>query len=109
MRNLGLYGGAARLPSLAFNTRDGLQAPFPEEPPINKDTMLSYCAAMITGKLRNEQDAREVAKKALQSAPLLSIKRTLQCGRKSRHQQSLSKVCFEHFDDLQPAIKPFSS
>jgi len=25
MRSLGLYGGAARLPSVAFNTRDGSQ------------------------------------------------------------------------------------
>lgn len=68
MKSLGLYGGRERLPSLAFNTRDGSQVPFPEELPINKDTILQFCADYISGKLRNVDDTKEMAKKALQSA-----------------------------------------
>lgn len=68
MRSLGLYGGKERLPSLAFNTREGLQVPFPEELPINADTLLQFCADFISGKLRSAHDAKEMAKKALQSA-----------------------------------------
>lgn len=49
MKSLGLYGGRERLPSLAFNTRDGAQVPFPEELPINKDTILQFCADFISG------------------------------------------------------------
>ena len=68
MRSVGLYGGAARLPSIAFNTRDGSKIPFPEELPINKDTLMQYVADFLSGKLRNVDDAQDMAKKALQSA-----------------------------------------
>ena len=68
MKSLGLYGGKERLPSLAFNTRDGAQVPFPEELPVNKDTILQFCADFISGKVRSADDAKEMAKKALQSA-----------------------------------------
>mmetsp|Transcript_36873 Transcript_36873/g.73380 ORF Transcript_36873/g.73380 Transcript_36873/m.73380 type:complete len:717 (+) Transcript_36873:43-2193(+) len=68
MKSLGLYGGKERLPSIAFNTRDGAQVPFPEELPINKDTILQFCADYISGKLRSPDDAKEMAKKALMSA-----------------------------------------
>ena len=40
MRSVGLFGGAARLPSISFNTRDGLQIPFPEELPVNSEALL---------------------------------------------------------------------
>ena len=65
MKSLGLYGGSERLPSLAFNTRDGTQVPFPEELPINRDTILQFCANFISGKLRSPDDAKEMARKAL--------------------------------------------
>jgi hypothetical protein len=68
MKSLGLYGGKERLPSMAFNTRDGSQVPFPEELPVNKDTILQFCADYISGKVRSADDAKEMAKKALQSA-----------------------------------------
>jgi thiol-disulfide isomerase/thioredoxin len=68
MKSLGLYGGRERLPSLAFNTRDRSQVPFPEELPINKDTILQFVADFISGKLRSIDDTKEMAKKALQSA-----------------------------------------
>lgn len=68
MRAVGLYGGVERLPSLAFNTRDRTKVPFPEELPINKDTIMQYCANFITGKLKSSKDTEEMAKKALQSA-----------------------------------------
>eukprot|EP01032_Pedospumella_encystans_P022442 gene22442-25423_t len=67
MKSLGLYGGKERLPSLAFNTRDGAQVPFPEELPVNKDTILQFCADFISGKVRSADDAKEMAKKAIQS------------------------------------------
>ena len=68
MRSLGLFGGKERLPSLAFNTRDGAQIPFPEELPINRDTLLQFCADFVSGKLRSPDDSKEMAKKALQAA-----------------------------------------
>lgn len=68
MRALGLYGGAERLPSLAFNTRDNIQAPFPEELSINKDTILQFCADFISGKLRSVQDSHDMAKRALMAS-----------------------------------------
>ncbi len=71
MRSLGLYGGAERLPSLAFNTRDGNQIPFPEELPINRDTLMQFCADFINGKLRTAEGVADMKKKALQTvAPL---------------------------------------
>jgi len=76
MRSVGLYGGAARLPSIAFNTRDGSKIPFPEELPINRDTILQFCADFISGKLKSEADAKEMARKALQSARPLNTKNT---------------------------------
>lgn len=98
MRNLGLYGGAARLPSVAFNTRDNIQAPFPEELPINKDALLTYCAAMISGKLRNSDDSKEMARKALQSVTPVNPK-----NRASRKEVNAPpepvKGVLEHFDD----------
>ena len=68
MKSLGLYGGIERLPSLAFNTRDGSKVPFPEELPINRDTILQFCANFISGRLRSPEDSKEMARKALQSA-----------------------------------------
>eukprot|EP01036_Dinobryon_divergens_P028294 gene28294-37225_t len=68
MRSLGLYGGKERLPSIAFNTRDNAQIPFPEELPINKDTLLQFCADFISGKLRSPEDSKAMARKALQAA-----------------------------------------
>lgn len=66
MRSLGLYGGKERLPSIAFNTKDRSVVPFPEELPINKDTILQFTADFLSGKLKNASDAKELAKKALQ-------------------------------------------
>lgn len=74
MRLLGLYGGKERLPSIAFNTRDGSQIPFPEELPINKDTLTQYCADFLTGKLKTESDIKEMAKKQLQSVKPINTK-----------------------------------
>lgn len=68
MRSLGLYGGKERLPGMAFNTRDRSQVPFPEELPLNKDTILQFCADFISGKLHSPEDTKEMAKKALQRA-----------------------------------------
>jgi len=67
MRLLGLYGGKERLPSIAFNTRDGAQVAFPEELPINKDTLTQYCADYLSGKLKTEADIKAMAMKQLQA------------------------------------------
>mgnify|MGYP003385852118 FL=1 len=65
MRSLGLYGGAERLPAMAFNTRESIQAPFPEEFGINKDTVVQFCADFLTGKIRSPADSQSFAKKQL--------------------------------------------
>eukprot|EP00981_Chlorochromonas_danica_P004016 scaffold766_cov167-Ochromonas_danica.AAC.4 len=77
MKALGLFGGKERLPSLAFNTRDGLQLPFPEELPINQDTLLQFCADFISGKLRTKADLRAMAARALQRAVPINTKNTV--------------------------------
>jgi thiol-disulfide isomerase/thioredoxin len=74
MRALGLYGGVERLPSLAINTRGGVQAPFPEEYGVNKDTMLQFCINFLSGKIKNPNDAKELAKKALVASSPISSK-----------------------------------
>ena len=74
MRLLGLYGGKERLPSIAFNTRDGAQIPFPEELPINKDTLTQYCADYLSGKLKTDADIKAMAKKQLQAVTPINQK-----------------------------------
>lgn len=74
MKSLGLYGGKERLPSIAFNTREGSQLPFPEELPVNRDTLLRFCAEFISGKLKSVNDTKEMARKALQSVIPISQK-----------------------------------
>lgn len=65
-----------------------MQIPFPEDLPVNSDTILQFCADFLSGKLkydvhafcfvlflttnflRNAFDAKEMAKKALQASKL---------------------------------------
>jgi hypothetical protein len=84
MRALGLFGGAERLPGLAFNTKDARQLPFSEKLPLNRDTLLQFCAAFLSGKLASKADAEAAAKQAL-TAPGLNLK-NLPTGRKPRKQ-----------------------
>jgi hypothetical protein len=51
----------------AFNTKGGLQIPFPEALPINFDTLNRFCADFVSGKLRSKAEAKAFAAKALQS------------------------------------------
>jgi hypothetical protein len=74
LRSLGLYGGAERLPSIAFNTKDHKQIPFSEKLSINRETLLQFCADFISGKLKSASDAEELAKKQLLAAKPLSTK-----------------------------------
>jgi len=76
MRALGLFGGAERLPSLAFNTKDKRQIPFSEKLAINKETLTQFCADYISGKLQSAADAEELAKKQLLAATPLSSRNT---------------------------------
>ena len=77
-----------RLPSIGFNTRDGLQVPFPEELPINRDTLTQYCADFLSGKLKNARDTEEMAKKAVQaSRPINPKNRAARKERKEAPEQ----------------------
>lgn len=38
---------------------DGRQLPFPEELPINRETLLHYAAAFLSGRLQSSLDARK--------------------------------------------------
>ena len=78
MKSLGLYGGKERLSSIAFNTKEGLQVPFPEELAINK-------ANFISGKLKSIQDTKEIAKKALNQLYLYQQKIKLNVKRRNLH------------------------
>lgn len=50
-------GGRERLPKVGFNTMDGRQIPFPEDLPINRETLLHFSAAFLTGRLHSPVDA----------------------------------------------------
>jgi hypothetical protein len=63
MRALGIYGGAEGLPSLGFNTKDGRQVPFPNDLPINYDTLNRYCAEFLSGKMRTPKDSLDFVRK----------------------------------------------
>jgi len=77
MVNLGLFGGAERLPGIAFNTKDGRQLPFSERLPINRDTLLQFCADFLSGRLHSRADAEATARLALTN-PKLNRKNTAQ-------------------------------
>ncbi|CBJ33285.1 conserved unknown protein [Ectocarpus siliculosus] len=59
MKTLGLFGSRERLPQVGFNTMDGRQLPFPEDLPINRETLLHFAAAFLSGRLQSALDARK--------------------------------------------------
>eukprot|EP00904_Undaria_pinnatifida_P005915 jgi/Undpi1/2453/HiC_scaffold_13.g05833.m1 len=59
MKTLGLFGGHERLPQVAFNDfSGGRQLPFPEELPMNRETLLHFAAAFLSGRLQSSLDVR---------------------------------------------------
>lgn len=74
MVTLGIFGGAERLPAIAFNTKDGRQMPFPERLPINRDTLTQFVADFLSGRMQSAADAEAIAKKALTSQKSLNMK-----------------------------------
>jgi hypothetical protein len=89
MTSLGLFGGAERLPAIAFNTKDSRQMPFSERLPINRDTLLQFCADFLSGRLQTKADAEAAAKKALTN-PSLNMK-NLPTKRKPRKKAPAEK------------------
>jgi hypothetical protein len=77
MKSLGLYGGKERLPAIAFNTKSASKIPFSEKLPINKDTLLQFCADYLSGKLKSKADSEEMAKKALMSTTPINRKNSV--------------------------------
>ncbi|CAM9282168.1 unnamed protein product, partial [Laminaria digitata] len=60
MKTLGLFGGRDRLPQVGFNAMNGgWQLPFPEDLPINRQTLLHFTAAFLNGRLQSSVDARK--------------------------------------------------
>lgn len=52
-------GGRERLPQIGFNTMDGRQLPFPENLPINRETLLQFTSAFLSGRLQRSQDTQK--------------------------------------------------
>lgn len=52
-------GSRERLPQVGFNTMDGRQLPFPEDLPINRETLLHFAAAFFSGRLQSSLDAKK--------------------------------------------------
>lgn len=73
MKVLGLTGGRERLPSIAFNTKDNRRVPYPEDLPITNESLKKFIAEFLQGKLRNEKDSKEHAKRALQKITPLDL------------------------------------
>jgi hypothetical protein len=61
MRSLGIFGGVNRLPSLAFNTNDERKVAYPERAHISGSHLLRFCAAYLSGALRETADANRLA------------------------------------------------
>lgn len=101
MRLLGLFGGKERLPSIAFNTRDGAQIPFPEELSINKDTLTLYCADYLSGKLKNEADIKAMAMKQLQAVNPINQKNKAVRKEKKKAPESKTGVSEQFGDGLK--------
>lgn len=58
MRGLGVFGGAERLPALAFNTNErDVVAPFPERLPVERRALSQFVAAFLSKKLRSLADS----------------------------------------------------
>ena len=98
---LGLFGGKERLPSLAFNTRENLQIPFPEELPINRDTLLQFCADFISGKLKSVFDTTEMAKKVMQSVNPVNPKNKAVRKKKKEAPKAVKGVSEQYNDGSQ--------
>ncbi|CAM9957676.1 unnamed protein product, partial [Choristocarpus tenellus] len=73
MKTLGLFGSKERLPQIAFNTLQGQSLPFPEELPVNRETLLLFCSAYLSGQLQTGADV----KKALTRTHLTSTHNTV--------------------------------
>jgi thioredoxin-like negative regulator of GroEL len=56
MRSLGILGGREQLPSLAFNTQDGRQYPYPPTAPIDSEALLQFCANFLSGRTQSGGD-----------------------------------------------------
>ena len=95
---LGLFGGIERLPSIAFNTREALQIPFPEELPINRDTLFQFCADFISGKLKSVFDTSEMAKKVLQAVKPVNQMNKVQRKEKKKAPKRVQGMS-EQYDD----------
>lgn len=52
-------GSRERLPQVGFNTMDGRQLPFPEDLPINRETLPHFAAAFFSGRLQSSSDAKK--------------------------------------------------
>lgn len=61
---------------------DGRQLPFPEDLPLNRETLLHFCAAFLSGHLQTPLDAR----KAMVVSRPFSIHNTVR--REEKHQMS---------------------
>lgn len=75
--------------------------PYISSLPVNKDTLLQFCANFLNGKLRSKEDAAEMAKKALSAA--LPVNQKNKVARKERkgaprQEQGIS----EQFGDGKP-------
>mmetsp|Transcript_31601 Transcript_31601/g.108680 ORF Transcript_31601/g.108680 Transcript_31601/m.108680 type:complete len:319 (-) Transcript_31601:107-1063(-) len=62
MKSLGLFGGAERLPALAFNTNEvGVLAPYPDDLPIERGALRDFIGAFLTKRLRTTADSKRYA------------------------------------------------
>lgn len=69
MKSLGLFGGAERLPALAFNTNErDVLAPYPETLPIERSHLRDFVAAFLSRRLRSPADSNAFALQASSSS-----------------------------------------
>lgn len=101
-------GSRERLPQVGINTRDGNQAAFPENLPFNRETLLQFCAAFLSGRLQRPEDAR----KAMISAVPLSAKNTAHHQTKRKPPTEVRGIS-EQFKPQDPVVQvkltPFHS
>lgn len=98
MRSLGLFGGIERLPSLAFNTKTNSHLPFPEDLPINFDTLNQFCSDFINGKLNSRLDLVAMADRAPARTVPISSKNKAQRKEAKRAPATVKGVSEQLFD-----------
>ena len=64
---LGLKRGGTNLPAIAVNSREGRNSVFPDDSPMNRDTILQFCTQVLRSQRGNRKSSEESMERNLQA------------------------------------------